>query len=726
MNAPTPGLRGFDVPKLDPAILRQVSRFWWPIGRLHEAVEELARISGLAPRAGGDPLTPPPAEPRDQADWMDWACARLEIEAELVEAPVPEIAGLLRRGGPAVARWWPETLGPGFLLVVGARGERLRLVGPDLRVRSCPLEAVRTALCWPREAPLIPEIDHLLTQAGVAGARRTAVRAAILRDRLAEQRLGGFWILRLPSSAGFWRQLVQARVPHRIGVVLAVFAIVYAFEIAGWALIGKAALEGRLDFGWLAAWLLLILTVVPWRMVGSWFGATFSLDTSRILKSRLLAGALRMDPEAVTRQGVGRLLGRVMESQALESLVVSGGLSVVVSILELIFAAVILASGAAGPAHLALLALFTAAALALSWRYYRRMHAWSMDRLDMTNGLIEGMVGHRTRLAQERPARRDLAEDRQLQGYLAASHAMDLSSVSVLAGLPFAWAVAGLLGLIPAFVAQTAPSPASLAISLGGLLIAQRAFTGISGGLAGLARAGFSWTQVAAVFRSGRAGPPKGPFLTEAQLRGAGGPGQLIEARGLAFAYSPDAAPVIRGLDLAIAGGEHILLEGGSGGGKSTLAALLTGLQTPDSGLLLLNGLDRHILGENWQRLATAAPQFHENHILSGTLAFNLLMGRAWPAPAADLAEAQALCEELGLGDLLRRMPAGLQQRVGETGWQLSHGERSRIFLARALLQGAPLTIMDESFAALDPETLGACLKVTLKRAQALVVIAHP
>jgi ATP-binding cassette subfamily B protein len=71
-------------------------------------------------------------------------------------------------------------------------------------------------------------------------------------------------------------------------------------------------------------------------------------------------------------------------------------------------------------------------------------------------------------------------------------------------------------------------------------------------------------------------------------------------------------------------------------------------------------------------------------------------------------------------------MPAGLQQRVGETGWRLSHGERSRIFLARALLQDAPLTIMDESFAALDPETLDLCLKVTLRRARALVVIAHP
>ena len=81
---------------------------------------------------------------------------------------------------------------------------------------------------------------------------------------------------------------------------------------------------------------------------------------------------------------------------------------------------------------------------------------------------------------------------------------------------------------------------------------------------------------------------------------------------------------------------------------------------------------------------------------------------------------------ELGLGDLLRRMPSGMMQTVGETGWQLSHGERSRLFLARALLQDAPLTILDESFAALDPESLEACLTCVLRRARTLAVIAHP
>jgi len=120
------------------------------------------------------------------------------------------------------------------------------------------------------------------------------------------------------------------------------------------------------------------------------------------------------------------------------------------------------------------------------------------------------------------------------------------------------------------------------------------------------------------------------------------------------------------------------------------------------------------------------APQFHENHVLTGTFAFNVLMGHRWPATADDLAQVETLCRELGLGDLLDRMPSGLLQLVGDTGWQLSHGERSRLFIARALIQEADLVILDESFAALDPENLRRAMECVQDRANALLVIAHP
>ena len=130
--------------------------------------------------------------------------------------------------------------------------------------------------------------------------------------------------------------------------------------------------------------------------------------------------------------------------------------------------------------------------------------------------------------------------------------------------------------------------------------------------------------------------------------------------------------------------------------------------------------------GKRWRSLVATAPQFHENHLFSQPLAFNLLMGRAWPPSPADLHEARQICDELGLGPLLSRMPSGMFTHVGETGWQLSHGERSRIYIARTLLQRAQVVLLDESFAALDPETLATTLRCVLRRVPTLFVIAHP
>jgi ATP-binding cassette subfamily B protein len=200
-----------------------------------------------------------------------------------------------------------------------------------------------------------------------------------------------------------------------------------------------------------------------------------------------------------------------------------------------------------------------------------------------------------------------------------------------------------------------------------------------------------------------------------------------VSAHDLRFAYPGRGRPVLDGARLDVRAGDRVLLEGPSGGGKSTLAALLVGLRAADSGLLLLGGLDRWSLGDRgWRRRAVAAPQFHENRIFTGTLAWNLLMGRHWPPRAGDVAEAEAVCEELGLGPLLARMPGGILQMVGESGWQLSHGEQGRVHLARALLQEAELVVLDESFAALDPETLRLAWDCARRRAKTLLVVAHP
>jgi ATP-binding cassette subfamily B protein len=308
-----------------------------------------------------------------------------------------------------------------------------------------------------------------------------------------------------------------------------------------------------------------------------------------------------------------------------------------------------------------------------------------------------------------------------------------------------------MLGLTGAFVASQGPN-IRLAISLGGILLAYRALKRLSLGLISLADAIISWQQVAPLFQAaGRtqlqgspavalrpagddvvrtavlhmAGTGEAPVPTRVQDEPGGH--AVIEAHDLVFRYQDRGDPVLKGCSLKIRPGDRLLLEGSSGGGKSTLTSLLVGLRVPQSGLLLLQGLDRQTLGdEGWRQRVVSAPQFHENHVLTETFAFNLLMGRRWPPYEEDMKEASAICRELGLEPLLNKMPAGMLQMVGETGWQLSHGERSRVYIARALLQRAEVMIFDESFAALDPENVKLALDCVLRRARTLLVVAHP
>ena len=455
-----------------------------------------------------------------------------------------------------------------------------------------------------------------------------------------------------------------------------------------------------------------------------------AIGAGGLLKQRLLSGALRLEPDEIRHQGVGQLLGRVIEAEAVESLALSGGFLALVSGIELVMAALVLGTGAGGWLHALLLGGWVTCTCCIGWQYFWRRRHWTETRLGMTHDLVERMIGHRTRLAQEARERWHEGEDQALARYLELSGTMDRSGALLLALAPRGWLVLGLLGLAPAFVSGHG-SPALLAVGLGGLLLAFRALQKLAAGLSHLAGAAISWAQVAPLFHAAARpevqGSPDFALASGSTRARSGNEQTVIEAHDLVFRYRDRGEPVLKGVNLRVSAGDRLLVEGPSGGGKSTLASLLIGLRRPESGLLLLNGLDRQTLGSaGWRRWVVAAPQFHENHVLTGTFAFNLLMGRRWPPQPGDVEEAEALCGALGLGDLLGRMPAGLLQMVGETGWQLSHGEKSRLYIARALLQGAELVVLDESFAALDPENLRRALGCVLDRASTLLVIAHP
>jgi ATP-binding cassette subfamily B protein len=707
------------------AALREMA---WPAAKLGEALAVLGRDAGFM-RTAEAPAPPPAALASADAlgRWVEAAAGWLGFEAEAVEARHGEIGGLLRSAAPALLRVAQDGE-ERFLAVSGRSGRAVALLAPDLETRRVRADAVEAALAGGIEAKLAPEIDRLVAAARISGRRAARVRRGIARARLAGRTAAQGWILRPAPGSSFARQLAAARCTRRIAWVLAAHALQYLLFLLSWWMIGRGALDGRIDRGWLWAWALVVLTLVPLRALASALAGLAAIDGGALLRVRLLAGALKLAPEEVRTQGAGQLLGRVVESQALEGLALGGGILGLTAVLELALAAAVLASGAAGAAHALLLAAWTALTLALGRRYLDRRERWTEARLGLTYDLVERMVGHRTRLAQEAPERRHEGEDDAVERAIELARSMDASAARLLALAPRGWLVVGMIGLAPAFVGRGAAATA-LAVSVGGVLLAWQAFERLAASLSQLVGAAIAWRVVGPLFRAAaRWEAPGSPGFAVGGEDGAGpAPEPLIEVRDLVFRYAERAEPVLRRVDLAIRAGDRVLLEGPSGGGKSTLAALLAGLRAPEAGFLLLGGLDRHALGAGgWRRRVVAAPQFHENHVLPGTFAFNLLMGRGWPPRAADLAEAEAIARELGLGPLLERMPAGMQQTVGETGWQLSHGERSRIFIARALLQRADLVLLDESFAALDPDTLRQALGCVLARAPALVVIAHP
>lgn len=701
----------------------------WPLSRVGEALEALARAARLDPREVEMPAAPEGSDevPPEVLDrWITDGARWLGLEAEAVEARYHEAADLARRAGPALLRV-ESSEGPRLLLLLGPGRREVPVLGPDLRARRVPVAALRDALCGALEAGPRGEVDALLASAEIPEARRGRAREEILAQRLARGFVFGGWMLRLPPGASFVAQMRHARLPARARDIVLAQLATWGLGVLAWWIIGRGALDGRVDPGLLRAWALILLTMVPIRLASSWSSGMLALELGGLVKQRLLTGALRMDPESVRHQGAGQLLGRVIESEALESLMLSTGFVSLASVIELFLAGAVLLAGAGSWPALGLFALWVTLSLAAGALYFARVRRQADARLAMTHDLVERMVGQRTRLAQEAPARWHQGEDAMVERYLTDCASLDQATRLLSVVVPRGWLVVGILGLAPTF-ASTAASTGAMAVGVGGVLMAYGALRKLLGALTSLSGVLIAWRQARPLFAAAARDEAQGPPVFSIPSRRSGaGDETVLDAHGLVFRHHPKGDPTLRGVSLRLRAGDRVLLEGGSGGGKSTLGSVLAGLRAPESGLLLLRGLDWKTLGaEGWRRRVASAPQFHENHVFAGTFAFNLLMGAAWPPLPAHLAQAEALCEELDLGGLLARMPSGLQQALGETGWQLSHGERSRLFIARTLLQGADLIVLDESFAALDPETLQRCLACVLRRARTVVVIAHP
>lgn len=169
-----------------------------------------------------------------------------------------------------------------------------------------------------------------------------------------------------------------------------------------------------------------------------------------------------------------------------------------------------------------------------------------------------------------------------------------------------------------------------------------------------------------------------------------------IRFEGVTFRYHDDLEPAIRGVSFEVAAGETVALVGHSGAGKSTCAHLLVRFWDPEHGRITVGGHDiRSLTLEGLRTVVAYVPQdvylFHES------VADNLRLGM----PAATVAQLQTATDAAQAG-FVEQLDDGFATVVGERGARLSGGERQRIAIARALLRGAPILVLDESASMLD------------------------
>ena len=208
-----------------------------------------------------------------------------------------------------------------------------------------------------------------------------------------------------------------------------------------------------------------------------------------------------------------------------------------------------------------------------------------------------------------------------------------------------------------------------------------------------LARGMESLNSINEIMASGdeeQSGTPPAPV----PLRGA------VRFEHVAYRYPDAECSVLTDFDLAVPAGSSVAFVGPSGAGKSTLLSLLMGFCRPDAGRILVDDIDlRDMDLKSYRSQIAVVPQ---NTILfSGTLRDNI----AYAAPDATDEEILAVIDEIGLRDMVDRLPKGIYTNLVEHGGNFSGGQRQRIAIARALIRRPRLIIFDEATSALDSET---------------------
>jgi ATP-binding cassette subfamily B protein RaxB len=193
-----------------------------------------------------------------------------------------------------------------------------------------------------------------------------------------------------------------------------------------------------------------------------------------------------------------------------------------------------------------------------------------------------------------------------------------------------------------------------------------------------------------------------------------------LELRDLRYRYAPAEPPVLDGVDLTVAAGEHVAITGPSGGGKSTLVKLLLGLAEPDSGAFLVDGMPLEQFGRRSYHSQIAAV-LQDDSLFAGSLADNIALFD----DAIDHDRVVAAARAASIHDDIMRMPMQYETLVGDMGSALSGGQKQRVLLARALYRQPRILVMDEGTAHLDAVHERAVNAAIADMGITRIIIAH-
>ena len=503
--------------------------------------------------------------------------------------------------------------------------------------------------------------------------------------------------------------------------------------------VGLVFLHGRtLSSVW--NWLLALLGVVLLRAGLAWMRETIALRAgSKIkerLRQRLFSHLVALGPAYARRERTGELAGTLIDgvelvepyfSQYLPNLALA--IAVPLAILACVFpldwvsGLVFLLTGPLIPIFMVLIGKAAELETRRQWEALSRLSA---HFLDVLQGLTTLKLLGRSRAQVEAVAETSERYRRTTMKVLRVAFlsafvlelmaTMGVAVVAVEVGLRLIYGALAfesaffVLILAPEFYLPLRALGASFHAGVGGLGAAQRIYSILA-------------AEVSPMQASVGASSPAARALALTAAN-AGAPALLpaaVRFEDVYCAYGGE-RPALRGVSFALEVGQVVALVGPSGAGKSTVVFLLLRFQEPDRGLITVGGTPLSAIAPSeWRRQVAWVPQ--NPYLFRGTVAENIRLAR----PEASHDEVVRAARLANADGFIQALPNGYETPVGERGIRLSGGQAQRLALARAFLKDAPLLVLDEPTASLDPEAAAAIDDAIerLLRGRSVLLIAH-